>query len=76
MQLRQLHTLLYADMYKLTLVLLAVCNTTNTLTKISLCLTYLRIFPSKANKLFCIVMMTYQVIWNIIVTSMFMAQCL
>ncbi|KAH6433600.1 hypothetical protein HBI14_019330 [Parastagonospora nodorum] len=61
---------------KLNLVLLTIFNTTNTLAKISLCLTYLRLFPSKANKIFSHTMMAYQLLWNIITTTMYICQCL
>ncbi|KAF2789829.1 hypothetical protein K505DRAFT_377943 [Melanomma pulvis-pyrius CBS 109.77] len=44
-------------------------------TKISICLTYLRVFPFKTNKWFCYCTMTYVVGWSIAVFFAIMFQC-
>ncbi|KAF2084266.1 hypothetical protein K490DRAFT_18159, partial [Saccharata proteae CBS 121410] len=50
---------------KLALVAQALFPPAAALTKISVCMTYLRIFPSKLNRYFCYVAIGYEVCWGI-----------
>lgn len=60
---------------KLNLSLLTVSNSCITFAKISVCLTYLRLFPSNTNMIFSWTMITYVVLWNIIISTLYIVQC-
>ncbi|KAF2502901.1 hypothetical protein BU16DRAFT_447843 [Lophium mytilinum] len=46
------------------------------LTKFSLCLTYLRIFPSQGNRYFCYATMAWLITWTIAIFFTFLFQCI
>ncbi|KAF2083805.1 hypothetical protein K490DRAFT_15266, partial [Saccharata proteae CBS 121410] len=45
------------------------------LTKISLCVSYLRLFPSRLNKWFCYVTITFLILWSFAVVFLFCFAC-
>jgi len=61
---------------KLNLLGLALYNGCCTFTKISVCMTYLHLFPSKTNRVFSWTMIIYQTLWGIITTVLYMLQCM
>ncbi|KAF2839760.1 hypothetical protein M501DRAFT_904272, partial [Patellaria atrata CBS 101060] len=46
------------------------------LTKISICITYLRLFPSRSNRIFCWTCIVYLTLWMISVSIMNILQCI
>ncbi|KAI4667563.1 uncharacterized protein J4E79_002252 [Alternaria viburni] len=50
-------------------------NASMTLTKLSVCMTYLKLFPSRTNKLFCWTMIGYQLLWGVISSALYILQC-
>jgi len=47
-----------------------------TFAKSSVCMTYLHLFPSRTNKIFCWTMITYQILWSTITTVLYVLQCI
>jgi hypothetical protein len=75
--LNKLHTFnLLTWPLQLAIVVMALFAPTAGLTKISICLTYLRLFPSWTNKRFCYVMLVVLAMWTIATTIVMMAQCM
>ncbi|OCK73749.1 hypothetical protein K432DRAFT_339882 [Lepidopterella palustris CBS 459.81] len=61
---------------QLTLAVNSMFPTAVSLTKISLCLTYLRLFPSQTNRWFCYAVITYLTLWCIAITLTNVLQCI
>ncbi|RMZ74449.1 integral membrane [Pyrenophora seminiperda CCB06] len=61
---------------KLNLATLTLYNASITLTKVSVCMTYLKLFPSRTNRLFCWTMIAYSVLWGVITSAMYILQCM
>lgn len=64
------------NILQLNLLGLALYNGCCTFTKISVCMTYLHLFPSKTNRVFSWTMIIYQTLWGIITTVLYMLQCM
>lgn len=47
-----------------------------TLAKVSVCMTYLQLFPSRTNRIFCWTMITYQTLWGVITILLSTLQCI
>lgn len=61
---------------KLNLASLTLYTVSITLTKISVCMTYLQLFPSRTNRIFCWTMITYQSLWCVITSVLYILQCI
>lgn len=63
------------DTTQMNLASISLKNVSISLAKISVCMTYLRLFPSRANKIFSWTMITYQSIWGIVTSTLYVVQC-
>lgn len=65
----------YTDQYKIGYAADLLYPTACSLTKISLCLTYYRLFPSRADKIFCCVMASFVTLFSVTCLFLSLFQC-
>lgn len=71
---QQLHAC--TDVYQLNIASIVIYNTCAASTKSSVCLTYLKLFPFRTNRIFCWVMITILTLWSIITSTLYVLQCM
>jgi len=67
---------LSTDGFQINLASITLFNASITLTKMSVCMTYLKLFPSRTNKFFCWTMIIYQVLWGVLTSVLYIVQCM
>jgi hypothetical protein len=67
---------LCTDAVQMNLASLTLYNFSITLAKVSVCMTYLRLFPSRTNKIFSWTLIVYQTLWCVITSILYIIQCI
>jgi hypothetical protein len=64
------------DAVQMNLASLTLYNFSITLAKVSVCMTYLHLFPSRTNKIFSWTLIVYQTLWCVIISVLYIIQCI